>query len=190
MDHSGVSQVGSRPSKSKDKEKNRSVGTGSGTRYKEKFQALREKYELVTQAQQLRQKELEVATGRMKGLQEEIDMLLDAFIEMAHASPVLRIDEPPPAQPTREEYAARRRSLSSTRDQTPHRNSEPSLFVQHPLGSHTAPPPLPQANYTNGTTNGKRKRRRITEDDADTEEEARRGSNMAFITEIINPHER
>ena len=143
-------------------------------------------------------------------------MLLDAFIEMAQASPVLRLDEPPPPQPTREELArqaARRQALSVTTPIDVH-NGDPALYAQHPLGPnpHAPPPVTPQSQtiYTNGaSTNGKRKRRRIAQvrvcalivlyssssyfrlqDDTDPEEAARRSSNMAFITEIIQPHER
>ncbi|KAL0062515.1 hypothetical protein AAF712_010649 [Marasmius tenuissimus] len=160
-----------------------------------RFQALREKYEQVTQTQTQHQRELEVAKGRTKGLQDEIDMLLDAFIEMAQASPVLRLDEPPPPLPTREELAreaARRQVLSATPIDA--HNGDPTLYAQHPLGPNPhAPPPPPQSQpiYTNGaSTNGKRKRRRVAQEDADPEETARRSSNMAFITEIIHPHER
>ncbi|KAK1227994.1 hypothetical protein PQX77_008985 [Marasmius sp. AFHP31] len=159
-----------------------------------RFQALREKYEQVTQTQNQHQRELEVAKGRTKGLQDEIDMLLDAFIEMAQASPVLRLDEPPPPQPTREELAreAARRQVLSAAPIDAHNGD--SLYAQHPLGPNPhAPPPPPQSQpvYTNGaSTNGKRKRRRVAQEDADPEEAARRSSNMAFITEIIHPHER
>ncbi|KAL0572011.1 hypothetical protein V5O48_009953 [Marasmius crinis-equi] len=166
-----------------------------------RFQALREKYELVIQTQTQHQRELEVARGRMKGLQDEIDMLLDAFIEMAHASPILRLDEPPPPHPTREELArdAARRQAMAPMDLPPPggipHNGDPALYAQHPLGPNAnaqpPPPPIPvsQPAYTNGTaTNGKRKRRRVAQEDADPEEAARRSSNMAFITEIIQPH--
>ncbi|KAF7356976.1 hypothetical protein MVEN_01034000 [Mycena venus] len=49
------------------------------SRYKEKFQALREKYDRVTAKQQEYHQDLEIATAKIKKLQAENDLLLDAM---------------------------------------------------------------------------------------------------------------
>ncbi|KAJ6581077.1 hypothetical protein B0H19DRAFT_492253 [Mycena capillaripes] len=49
------------------------------SRYKEKFQSLREKYDRVTAKQQEYHQDLEIATAKIKKLQAENDLLLDAM---------------------------------------------------------------------------------------------------------------
>ncbi|KAJ7708764.1 hypothetical protein B0H17DRAFT_364844 [Mycena rosella] len=49
------------------------------SRYKEKFQALREKYDRITAKQSEYHRDLEIATAKIKKLQAENDLLLDAM---------------------------------------------------------------------------------------------------------------
>ncbi|KAJ7746803.1 hypothetical protein DFH07DRAFT_589629 [Mycena maculata] len=57
------------------------------SRYKEKFQALREKYDRVTAKQEEYHHDLEIATAKIKKLQAENDLLLDAMNLVATHQP-------------------------------------------------------------------------------------------------------
>ncbi|KAF7370954.1 hypothetical protein MSAN_00729400 [Mycena sanguinolenta] len=59
------------------------------SRYKEKFQALREKYDRVILKQQEYQQDLDLATAKIKKLQAENDLLLDAMNLAAAHQPSL-----------------------------------------------------------------------------------------------------
>ncbi|EJF61667.1 hypothetical protein DICSQDRAFT_37589, partial [Dichomitus squalens LYAD-421 SS1] len=60
-----------------------------GTRYKEKFQALREKYDQVTTAHTEYERALARADDKLKRLQEECNLLLDAVDIAVPAQPSL-----------------------------------------------------------------------------------------------------
>ncbi|KAL6301731.1 hypothetical protein BKA93DRAFT_796378 [Sparassis latifolia] len=66
-----------------------------GARYKEKFQALREKFDQVTATHDQYQRELAIADEKVKRLQEECNLLLDA------------VDIAVPAQPSLLHYLSR-----------------------------------------------------------------------------------
>ncbi|KAJ7626303.1 hypothetical protein DFH06DRAFT_1339443 [Mycena polygramma] len=68
------------------------------SRYKEKFQALREKYDRVTAKQQEYHQDLEIATEKIKKLQAENDLLLDAMNLAASHQPSM-FGLLPPAHP-------------------------------------------------------------------------------------------
>ncbi|KAJ7173634.1 hypothetical protein C8R46DRAFT_1083447 [Mycena filopes] len=66
------------------------------SRYKEKFQALREKYDRVVLKQEEYHQDLELATAKMKKLQAENDLLLDAMNLAASHQPSMFGLLPPP----------------------------------------------------------------------------------------------
>ncbi|KAJ7597739.1 hypothetical protein C8J56DRAFT_327404 [Mycena floridula] len=68
------------------------------TRYKDKFQALREKYDRVNTAHSQYERDLMNAEGRLKGLQDEIDLLLEAITE-ANIQQNIRLPEAPSLPP-------------------------------------------------------------------------------------------
>ncbi|KAJ7876299.1 hypothetical protein B0H13DRAFT_1004375 [Mycena leptocephala] len=76
------------------------------SRYKEKFQALREKYDRVTAKQQEYHQDLEIATAKIKKLQAENDLLLDAMNLAAAHQPSMFGLLPPSLPPTRHPAAA------------------------------------------------------------------------------------
>jgi len=61
----------------------------SGPRYKEKFQALREKYDQVNALHDEYQRDLDLANARIRKLQVENDLLLDAISIAVPATPSL-----------------------------------------------------------------------------------------------------
>ncbi|KAI9567083.1 hypothetical protein HD554DRAFT_1022375 [Boletus coccyginus] len=61
----------------------------SGPRYKEKFQALREKFDQVNALHDEYQRDLELANARVRKLQSENDLLLDAISITVPATPSL-----------------------------------------------------------------------------------------------------
>ncbi|KAF8555856.1 hypothetical protein OG21DRAFT_1507219 [Imleria badia] len=61
----------------------------SGPRYKEKFQALREKFDQVSVQHDEYQRDLELANARIRKLQAENDLLLDAISITVPATPSL-----------------------------------------------------------------------------------------------------
>ncbi|PCH36457.1 hypothetical protein WOLCODRAFT_127226 [Wolfiporia cocos MD-104 SS10] len=63
--------------------------TNRGKSYKEKFQALREKFEQVSATHEQYEKELAVANQKLKSLQAEINLLLDAVDIAAYEQEVL-----------------------------------------------------------------------------------------------------
>ncbi|KAJ7460723.1 hypothetical protein FB451DRAFT_1371583 [Mycena latifolia] len=69
------------------------------SRYKEKFQALREKYDRITAKQDEYHHDLEIATAKIKKLQAENDLLLDAMNLAASHQPSLFGLLPPPLPP-------------------------------------------------------------------------------------------
>ncbi|KAJ7102955.1 hypothetical protein C8R43DRAFT_1047445 [Mycena crocata] len=69
------------------------------SRYKEKFQALREKYDRVVAKQDEYHHDLEVATEKIKKLQAENDLLLDAMNIAAAHQPAMFALVPPPLPP-------------------------------------------------------------------------------------------
>ncbi|KAJ7089773.1 hypothetical protein B0H15DRAFT_839190 [Mycena belliarum] len=69
------------------------------SRYKEKFQALREKYDRITAKQEEYHRDLEIATAKIKKLQAENDLLLDAMNLAATHQPSLFPLLPPPLPP-------------------------------------------------------------------------------------------
>ncbi|KAJ6615174.1 hypothetical protein B0H10DRAFT_2004347 [Mycena sp. CBHHK59/15] len=69
------------------------------SRYKEKFQALREKYDRVIAKQDEYQHDLEIATEKIKKLQAENDLLLDAMNLAAAHQPSMFGLLPPPLPP-------------------------------------------------------------------------------------------
>ncbi|KAI0954494.1 hypothetical protein AcW1_006371 [Taiwanofungus camphoratus] len=99
-----------------------------GTRYKEKFQALREKYEQVTATREAYERELAIADEKVKRLQEECEcvflpsnLLLDA------------VDIAVPAQPSLLHYLSR--------DPIPPQYH--SYQVPFPAAPNAPPPPPP-----------------------------------------------
>ncbi|RDB18450.1 hypothetical protein Hypma_000263 [Hypsizygus marmoreus] len=72
-------------------------GHHRGTRYKEKFLALRERYEHVNAVHDERVEALDLAAAKIKRLQQENDLLLDAIYT---ASPTLIHLVTPPAPPS------------------------------------------------------------------------------------------
>ncbi|KAF8238204.1 hypothetical protein L208DRAFT_364288 [Tricholoma matsutake] len=82
MDSPGtsVSRSNSTRARASDRERDDKAGIKlKPTRYKEKFQALRERYDRVTAAHEGYQRDLNVAAAKLKGLQDENDFLLDAI---------------------------------------------------------------------------------------------------------------
>ncbi|KAJ7027865.1 hypothetical protein C8F04DRAFT_71567 [Mycena alexandri] len=69
------------------------------SRYKEKFQALREKYDRVILKQEEYHQDLELATAKIKKLQAENDLLLDAMNLAASHQPSMFGLLPPPLPP-------------------------------------------------------------------------------------------
>ncbi|KAJ7777348.1 hypothetical protein B0H16DRAFT_955344 [Mycena metata] len=69
------------------------------SRYKEKFQALREKYDRVILKQEEYHQDLELATAKIKKLQAENDLLLDAMNLAATHQPSMFGLLPPPLPP-------------------------------------------------------------------------------------------
>jgi len=65
------------------------ISATRGTRYKEKFQALREKYDQTIATHEQYKRELELANEKMKRLEEECNLLLDAVDIAAPAQPTL-----------------------------------------------------------------------------------------------------
>ncbi|KAI6023788.1 hypothetical protein BKA83DRAFT_4263906, partial [Pisolithus microcarpus] len=61
----------------------------AGSRYKEKYQALREKFDQVNARHEEYERELELANARIKKLQAENDLLLDAISITIPATPSL-----------------------------------------------------------------------------------------------------
>ncbi|KAI0692922.1 hypothetical protein C8T65DRAFT_524540, partial [Cerioporus squamosus] len=95
-----------------------------GTRYKEKFQGLREKYDQVTATHAEYERALARADEKLKRLQEECNLLLDA------------VDIAVPAQPTLLHYLAR--------DPIPPQYYSYTVPVPPP-GTEGPPPPIHQA---------------------------------------------
>ncbi|KAF7794977.1 hypothetical protein EIP86_006120 [Pleurotus ostreatoroseus] len=89
-----------------------------GSRYKEKFQSLREKYEHVMSTHERYEKDLAVANRKLKDLQNECNLLLDA------------VDIAVPGQPTLQHYL-------NYDPVPPYMASAPSTY-----GAAPAPPPL------------------------------------------------
>ncbi|KAK7031495.1 hypothetical protein R3P38DRAFT_817668 [Favolaschia claudopus] len=69
------------------------------SRYKEKFQALREKYERVTAKKEEYNQDLELAAAKIKKLQAENDLLLDAMNLAASHQPAMFGSMRPPDMP-------------------------------------------------------------------------------------------
>ncbi|KAJ7807293.1 hypothetical protein B0H14DRAFT_2873707 [Mycena olivaceomarginata] len=69
------------------------------SRYKEKFQSLREKYDRVIAKQQEYHQDLEIATAKIKKLQAENDLLLDAMNLAASHQPSMFGPLPPSHPP-------------------------------------------------------------------------------------------
>ncbi|KAJ3851883.1 hypothetical protein EV368DRAFT_65392 [Lentinula lateritia] len=63
------------------------VKTSRTTRYKDKFTALRDKYEHIIMQQQNYHRDLENANAKMKKMQEEIDLLLEALMPTTPPAP-------------------------------------------------------------------------------------------------------
>ncbi|KIJ65484.1 hypothetical protein HYDPIDRAFT_110574 [Hydnomerulius pinastri MD-312] len=98
----------------------------SGTRYKEKFQALKERFDQVSAQREEYERDLELANARMRKLQAENDLLLDAISITVPATPsLMHLIRPSPT------------ATSSSA----------------PLASYTHPPPPPPHaphHHTNG----------------------------------------
>jgi len=60
-----------------------------GNRYKDKFHSLRERYDVVTAKQEEYRRELELASAKLKKIQAENDLLLDAMEIVAQSQPTL-----------------------------------------------------------------------------------------------------
>ncbi|KAJ3717820.1 hypothetical protein C8R42DRAFT_676668 [Lentinula raphanica] len=65
----------------------KSAKTSRSTRYKDKFTTLRDKYEQVIMEQQNHRRDLETANIKMKKMQEEIDLLLEALMPTTPPAP-------------------------------------------------------------------------------------------------------
>ncbi|OJA12812.1 hypothetical protein AZE42_09582 [Rhizopogon vesiculosus] len=81
-------QNGQRGADKDDTNKTRTQGIHRG-RYKEKFQTLRERYDQVVALHEEYEKDLELANARMRKLQAENDLLLDAINLAVPAMPSL-----------------------------------------------------------------------------------------------------
>ncbi|EIW75132.1 hypothetical protein CONPUDRAFT_140126 [Coniophora puteana RWD-64-598 SS2] len=101
-----------------------SVRPGGG-RYKEKFQQLRERYDQVNALHDEYERNLELAKTRMRKLQEENDLLLDAI--------ALTIPEVPPG--------------------VPHPEQDPAPYYPQP-GYAPKPPHAPNGSLNGSGTNG------------------------------------
>ncbi|KAJ7493333.1 hypothetical protein B0H11DRAFT_2005943 [Mycena galericulata] len=115
------------------------------SRYKEKFQALREKYDRVIAKQEEYHHDLEIATAKIKKLQAENDLLLDAM-NLAAAQQPSMFGFLPPALPL---------DAPSSGD-TP---MDVDAFVGSSGGSAAPllaerPPPPPPPRHVNGNGNG------------------------------------
>ncbi|KAH9945747.1 hypothetical protein B0H21DRAFT_743852 [Amylocystis lapponica] len=116
--------------------------------YKEKFQTLREKYEQVTADHSKFERELAIADEKVKKLQEECNLLLDA------------VDIAVPAQPTLLYYLSR--------DPIPPQYHSYTVPPQPAPGAPPPAPPQPSQparprhrktpSQTNGNSNGVKRR--------------------------------
>ncbi|KAF8888118.1 hypothetical protein BD779DRAFT_1525712 [Infundibulicybe gibba] len=118
------------------------------TRYKDKFQALREKYDQVVSTREDYQKDLDAANARMKKLQAENDLLLDAMNLAVNHQPHLHpFITPPQLSPEQERRSGA--EIDSNYAPTPR---------HAPVHSHISPHMNGNSNGTS-RTNGSSKRR-------------------------------
>ncbi|KAF5386403.1 hypothetical protein D9757_006652 [Collybiopsis confluens] len=117
------------------------------TRYKDKFTTLRDRYEHVMAKQQTYHHDLESANVKMKKLQEEIDLLLEALMPNTPPAPSATLD-----QPERDMYHHRIHGNGNGMDI----NSEPTNAGHIPIHlaprNHTVDPR--SKHSLNGKTNG------------------------------------
>ncbi|KAI5995639.1 hypothetical protein EDD15DRAFT_613041 [Pisolithus albus] len=92
-------QKGQRPAE--DAAKSKPAAHRTGSRYKEKYQALREKFDQVNARHEEYERELELANARIKKLQAENDLLLDAISITIPATPsLMHLTRPSPTSTT------------------------------------------------------------------------------------------
>ncbi|KAF9068402.1 hypothetical protein BDP27DRAFT_1364126 [Rhodocollybia butyracea] len=117
------------------------VKTPRTTRYKDRFTVLRDKYEQVVAQQQNYHRDLDTANTKMKKMQEEIDLLLEALMPTT-----------PPAPSTSEPGVYYNRAhamdVELERDHVPLTTPLPPMLSMHHENTRSR---IPQAN---GKTNG------------------------------------
>ncbi|EGN91748.1 hypothetical protein SERLA73DRAFT_192079 [Serpula lacrymans var. lacrymans S7.3] len=142
-----------------------------GTRYKEKFQMLREKYDQVNALHQEYERDLGIANQKLRSIQAENDLLLDAiYITLSASQPSEEhvVPAPVPAHPYHPHTPPHHPSRHHpSHHQHPNHHNQHSHQRQH--HHHRLPPPPPssqpqqhqppvdsqQQNHAlNGTTNG------------------------------------
>ncbi|KAJ3881602.1 hypothetical protein F5051DRAFT_396878 [Lentinula edodes] len=147
------------------------VKTSRTTRYKDKFTALRDKYEHIIMQQQNYHRDLENANAKMKKMQEEIDLLLEALMPTTPPAPSTSyIDRPTenhgrlhdmnsdtqmesPSQVASREHPAIRDNLRSTRPQA---NGKTNGNMTNGAQRYSAEPELePTTLYLPRESNGR-----------------------------------
>ncbi|KAE9405408.1 hypothetical protein BT96DRAFT_934899 [Gymnopus androsaceus JB14] len=125
------------------------VKTSRTTRYKDKFTALRDKYEHVVALQQTYHRDLDTANAKMKKMQEEIDLLLEALMPTTPPPPSVYMER----SAEREVYYDRAHGMEVDMDSQRDQVSIPMQLVprdqstQHDNSRSRHP-------QTNGKTNG------------------------------------
>ncbi|KAJ7132241.1 hypothetical protein C8R44DRAFT_977890 [Mycena epipterygia] len=112
------------------------------SRYKEKFQALREKYDRIIAKQDEYHHDLEIATAKIKKLQAENDLLLDAMNLAAAHQPSMFGLLPPPLPPDAPPGDA---PMDLDAFAGPSTSAAPLLAERAP-----PPPPPPPPRHVNG----------------------------------------
>ncbi|ESK88864.1 hypothetical protein Moror_17041 [Moniliophthora roreri MCA 2997] len=176
-----------------------------------RFQKLRERYDMVHSLHKARIDELRYANKKIKGLQEEIDLLLEAFIEGTTQTPLLRFEAPPPTAAPPEEPQDSSWRPSPLPQPLPQPGSGNAALIRvstsdAPIHPHALSNPGP-VSHQRTVANGKRsrgeespeddksKRRRRTsrkrspaDDDVPVAVEGDADTRrMAFINELIDP---
>ncbi|KDQ61816.1 hypothetical protein JAAARDRAFT_190531 [Jaapia argillacea MUCL 33604] len=113
----------------KDKDKGDDKAKTRGNKYKEKFHTLREKYDQVTSMNEQLQRDLDIYNAKMKHLQAEQDLLMDAMfivlqsdprLHQIYHDPDLPLPPNPPSVIPRMELAERERRISNGYSHSPH----------------------------------------------------------------------
>ncbi|KAL0954065.1 hypothetical protein HGRIS_005215 [Hohenbuehelia grisea] len=146
------------------------------TRYKEKFQELREKYEQVNARREQYHHELALASAKIARLQAENDVLLDSLsaalpqngpsINNYTTMPPHDMQPPPPEQYPRHHHQRMPSGPDSSRRTPLHQPSNGALSQREMLiDSH----PSQTNGVVNGSTNGTPRRMPLAQEDLDVE---------------------
>ncbi|KAK7038798.1 hypothetical protein VNI00_010686 [Paramarasmius palmivorus] len=176
-----------------------------------RFQKLRERYDMISSMNKNRVEELRVANKKIRTLQEEIDLLLEAFIEGSVQTPLIRFEAPPP--PPAPAHLEEPRDPSWRPSPLPQPLPQPGSgsaallragAADAPIHPHALPDPSLQSR---AVANGKRVRSEMDSPEDDKSKRRRRVSRkrspgddsslpiegdadskrMAFISELIDP---